>query len=114
MRSASKLFAYLLIAFGVWGSVLLGLFTFAFFTTHDRVFYALMGMVCGLGYGCIVCGGLLMWRFREPKRALVLRMRLDWRLKFVHFATLPALSEEAVTTLTTNLAPQLRVPMGRA
>jgi hypothetical protein len=55
-----------------------------------------------------------MYRHREPVRLFVQRLRLDWRLKLVLFATLLALVEEAITTGMTNLAPVFGVPLGRA
>jgi hypothetical protein len=60
----------------------------------------------GMGWGLIllwigVCG-ILMYRFREPIRAAVLRLRLGWRTKFILMATVLALIEEAITTTMTN------------
>ena len=55
-----------------------------------------------------------MYRFREPIRAIVLKIRFDWRLKFVLFATCLALTEEAITTTMTNLAPLFGVKIGEA
>jgi hypothetical protein len=53
----------------------------------------------------VVVGGPLNLRFREGIRALILRIRLGWRLKFALFCILLALLEEAITTSMTNLAP---------
>jgi hypothetical protein len=69
----------------------------------------LMGL--GLVILWIVLGGTLMRIFRNPLRD---RVRLDWRVKFVLFATLLALLEEAVTMAMTNLAPLFGVPLGAA
>ncbi len=55
-----------------------------------------------------------MYCFREPIRGAVSRFRLDWRLKFIVFATLLALTEEAITTTMTNLAPLFGVKVGEA
>jgi hypothetical protein len=104
---------YVLIVFGVWAGAILALFTLAFFTAPDPLFHALIGMASGLGYIWVVGGGLLMWRFRDSIRDFVRRIPLDWRLKFVLFATVLALTEEAITTTMTNLAPLFGVPVGR-
>jgi hypothetical protein len=63
----------------------------------------LMGL--GLVLLWIVLGGTLMRLFRDRVSAFVRGIRLDWRVKFVLFATLLALLEEAVTVTMTNLAP---------
>jgi hypothetical protein len=75
---------------------------------------AVLGMGWGLILGWILAGGLLMVRFRQPIREVVRRLPLDWRLKFVGFATLLALTEEAITTTMTNLAPVFGVRIGEA
>lgn len=75
---------------------------------------AVLLMGAGLVLLWVLLDGGLMFRLREPIRAAVLRIRLDWRLKFVLFATLLALLEEAVTTGMTNLAPLFGVPLGAA
>jgi hypothetical protein len=71
-----------------------------------------------MGWGLIVLwilvGGTLMWRFRDRIRALVLAVPWDWRVKFILFATLLALLEEAITTTMTNLAPLFGVAVGQA
>jgi len=112
MSTRHSLFTYLILLFGLWAGAALSLFTLAFCFAHDPILHALTGMAGGLGYIWIVCGGLLMWRFREPIRTQVQRIRLDWRLKFVLFCTLLALLEEAITTTMTNLAPLFGVPVG--
>ena len=77
-----------------------------------------MRAVLGMGWGLILLwigvGGMLMYRFREPIREGLLKIRLDWRLKFILFATFLALTEEAITTTMTNLAPLFGVKVGEA
>lgn len=80
----------------------------------DAVSRAAFGMVTGLIFLWIIVGGSLMYLFRDSVRAAVLKLRINWGLKFVAFATLLALIEEAVTTGMTNLAPAFGVPMGAA
>ncbi len=72
----------------------------------------LMGL--GLVLLWVVVGGGVMWMARDRIRAVVLSIPIGWQLRFVLFATLLALIEEAVTTTMTNLAPAFGVPMGRA
>ncbi len=71
-----------------------------------------------MGWGLIVLwvffGGALMVRFRDPIRVFVARIHVDWGLKFVLFATVLALLEEAITTSMTNLAPVFGVNIGEA
>ncbi len=71
-----------------------------------------------MGSGLVVVwvglGGTVMRVFREPVSNFVRSVPVDWRLKFVLFATLLALAEEAVTTTMTNLAPVFGVPLGAA
>jgi hypothetical protein len=62
----------------------------------------------------IFCGGALMLGFREPIRTFVLSIRLHWQVKFVFFATLLAMLEEAVTTAMTNFAPLFGAKVGEA
>ncbi len=77
-----------------------------------------MRAVLGMGWGLIILwigvGGTLMYRFREPIREAVLKIRLGWRWKFILFATLLALAEEVITTTMTNLAPLFGVKVGEA
>src|SRR5256885_1915045 len=58
--------------------------------------------VVGMGLGLVLlwvvlCGGS-MWRFRAPVCRFIQSVRLDWRLKFVLFCTVLAMTEEAITT----------------
>ena len=83
-------------------------------TWRNPVERAVLAMAWGLILLWIGVGGTLMYRFREPIRQAVLKIRLDWRLKFILFATLLALAEEAITTTMTNLAPLFGVKVGEA
>ncbi|HEY5909805.1 MAG TPA: hypothetical protein VJA21_04295 [Verrucomicrobiae bacterium] len=81
---------------------------------RSRITRAVLGMAWGLILLWVLLGGGLMVRFREPIRAFISRIPWDWRLKFVLFATVLALLEEAVTTTMTNLAPLFGVQVGAA
>lgn len=74
--------------------------------------------VIGMGWGVIIlwiilCGGL-MHLYRDQIRNFVLKININWQLKFVLFVTLLALLEEAITTTMTNLAPIFGVALGQA
>ena len=75
---------------------------------------AIISMAWGLVILWVFVGGVITLRYRENIRRRVQAITLDWRLKFVLFATLLALIEEAITTLMTNLAPLFGVRMGEA
>ncbi len=75
---------------------------------------ATVKMVLGLILLWIVLGGALMHHFRDRARACIRSIPLDWRVKFVLFATVLALIEEAVAVSMTNLAPFFGVKAGEA
>jgi hypothetical protein len=99
-------------ALGLWLLATTGAVT-ALNWQHSRI-RAMLCMGWGLILLWILAGGLLMHRFRDPTRDFVRRIRLDWRLKFILFATVLALVEEAITTTMTNLAPLFGVQPGEA
>lgn len=68
----------------------------------------------GLIFSWIVIGGLLQRRYREPVRKWIQSIPWDWRIKYVLFATVMALIEEAITTTMTNCAPLFGVKVGEA
>lgn len=70
----------------------------------DPVGRAGMRMVWGLIILWVCIGGSLMYFFRERVRSIVHRVDIHWQIKFVLFATLLALCEEAVTVSMTNMA----------
>jgi len=75
---------------------------------------AIIKMALGLILFWIVIGGTLMYRFREPISHWVRDIPLNWRIKFILFATALALLEEAVTVAMTNLAPVFGSQIGKA
>ncbi|MHB8521730.1 MAG: hypothetical protein ACYDH9_13355 [Limisphaerales bacterium] len=84
------------------------------FTWPDRRTRAVIGMGWGLILLWIGLGGAIMYRFRGQIRDWVLRIGMRWQIKFILFATLLALVEEAITTTMTNLAPLFGVKVGEA
>ncbi len=81
---------------------------------RDPVHLAVLKMGWGLILFWIVGLGSVMYRLRRPICGFVRRIRSDWRIKFILFATLLAMVEEAITTAMTNLAPLFGVPIGKA
>jgi hypothetical protein len=71
-----------------------------------------------MGWGLIILwiglGGSLMLYFRPRVQAFSARIPLGWRWQFILFATVLALTEEAITTTMTNLAPLFGVRIGEA
>jgi len=81
---------------------------------HAPIARAVLCMAGGLILFWILIGGFLAYRYRDPIKQAVQSLRWSWKLKFVLFATLLALIEEAVTTTMTNLAPRFGVKIGEA
>ena len=104
----------LIILLGIWLVFSTAIVLFIAVTVMRPNSRAVILMGTGLILLWVVLGGTLMWVFRNPLRGIVLGMRGDWRVKFVLFATLLALLEEAVTVSMTNLAPMFGVPVGAA
>jgi hypothetical protein len=75
---------------------------------------ATIAMAWGLIILWVLIGGTLMRCFRDRIRSAVQAVKVDWRLKFILFATALILIEEALTTTMTNLAPIFGVKLGEA
>jgi hypothetical protein len=105
-----------LIKFFIWlAGAQLALAVFIFLASrNDPVSHAIIGMGIGLYIFWIILLGLLMKKFRDPIKNFVEKIKLDWRLKFIAFATILALVEEAITTAMTNTAPLYGVTMAAA
>jgi hypothetical protein len=84
------------------------------FTWNNRIAHAEISMGTGLIVLWIFLCGSLMYIFREPIKSFVLSISWNWQIKFVLFATLLAMLEEAITTTMTNLAPVFGVKVGEA
>jgi hypothetical protein len=108
-RLAKTLFLILLAAW-------LGLSTAVIYVLNleNRVSHAVVSMGAGLVVLWVFLGGGLMFLFRGRIREAVLQLPGPWPVKFVLFATLLAMIEEAVTTTMTNLAPYFGVAVGEA
>ena len=99
---------------GIWLAISTSVVLLVALTAMGPNSRAVILMGAGLILLWVALGGSLMFTFRNRIREVVLGMRGDWRVKFVLFATLLALLEEAVTVTMTNLAPMFGVPVGAA
>jgi hypothetical protein len=99
---------------GIWLAVSTAVVLYIALTAMHPNSRAVILMGTGLILLWIVIGGTLMWANRERVHDFVLNIRGDWRIKFIVFATLLALLEEAITVTMTNLAPLFGVPVGAA
>jgi hypothetical protein len=113
--SPLRLLVILLAVYAFAGLALVG--SVAYLFGRDRVspvFRAVIGMGLTLNVVWTLTGGLLMLAFRDRARAAFQKIPLPWQVKFVLFATLLILLEEAVTVSLTNLAPLYGVKVGQA
>jgi len=103
-------------ALAVYSFCAVGIISFLILASDDADVHqkAVIKMALGLILFWIVIGGLLMYRYREPVRRCVRDIKLNWRIKFVLFATILALLEEAITVTMTNLAPVFGSQVGKA
>lgn len=106
--------ALLIKGLAVYSAVLISVVSFFILVGGEARTRAILMMGWGLLLIWVVLGGSLMLRFREPIAAFVRALPGDWRVKFVLFATILALLEEAVTTSMTNLAPLFGSRIGEA
>jgi hypothetical protein len=83
-------------------------------TMGNRLAHAVVSMGSGLVLLWVFGCGILMFLLRERVRAWVLLLPGNWQVKFVLFASLLALTEEAITVSMTNLAPLFGVQVGEA
>ena len=104
----------IIIAAGIWLGVSTSLLLVVALTGAAPNTRAVFLMGSGVILIWVLICGMLMWIFRDPIAGAVRRIRLDWRVKFVLFATLLAMTEELVTTGMTNAAPLFGVPVGAA
>lgn len=98
--------------FAAWCILVYVVFAAVAIAGGDVKMRAMAGMVSGLLLLWVVIVGTLMYFSRDRVKDLIRKIPLDWRLKFILFATMLALAEEAVTTGMTNLAPLFGVKLG--
>lgn len=103
-------------AIGIYSCCVVGLISCVILTSPESKSHekAIIRMALGLILFWIVISGFLMYRFREILADFVRGIGMDWRLKFVLFATTLALAEEAITVTMTNLAPLFGAEVGKA
>lgn len=100
----------------VYSICMVSLISFVVLTSDEMDVHgkAIIKMAMGLNVVWIVfCGSLMYW-FRKPVSRFVRGIRFNWRVKFILFATVLALLEEAVTVTMTNLAPLFGSQVGQA
>lgn len=98
----------------VYSCLAISLVSFVLLVGGDAREQAIIKMALGLIVIWVVIGGLLTLRFKERVTRFVRGLPGDWRAKFLVFATVLALMEEAVTTSMTNLAPLFGSRIGEA
>lgn len=96
----------------VYGICVTGLVTVAVWA--NPIQRAVLCMAWGLIVFWCFGMGLVSRYFKTPISNAVKRIPLSWRIRFVLFATVMALIEEAVTVTMTNCAPLFGVQVGQA
>jgi hypothetical protein len=111
----SRLPALLIKALAIYSTAVVWLIAFLVLAgSSDPTARAVILMALGLLLIWVVCGGSLMFLYREGIRARVLALPGSWQVKFVFFASGLLLLEEVVTTAMTNLAPAFGGQVGVA
>jgi hypothetical protein len=97
---------HLIKALAIYSTCIISLISFLILASDETDVHqkAIIKMALGLILFWIVIGGTLMYRYREPISGLVRNIPLNWRIKFILFATVLALLEEVVTVTMTNFA----------
>lgn len=105
----------LVMAIGVYSCLVLGRISFLILGSDaEPAQKAIIKMALGLNLFWVIIGGLIMVRFRDPIRDVILWIPLPWWLIFPLFCTVLALLEEVVTVAMTNLAPVFGAEVGSA
>jgi hypothetical protein len=107
---------HLIKALGVYSFCVVGVICCLILDSDDADVHqkAVIKMALGLILLWVVLGGVLMYRYREPLSRYVRNIPLNWKIRFVLFATILALLEEAVTVTMTNLSPVFGSQIGKA
>lgn len=113
-RSKRRILDRLVMFLALWNGFTTILVLVIAFLCGKPVMRALLLMVAGTSLLWIFLGGAMMIAFRDRLRERVRLLPIDWRITFVLFCTLLALTEEAVTTTMTHCAPLFGVPYGKA
>lgn len=101
---------------GVYSCCAVGLISLLILASPDADVHqkATIKMALGLILFWVIMGGTLMYRNREGIGNSIRNIPMNWRVKFVLFATGLALLEEAVTVTMTNLAPVFGSALGKS
>lgn len=102
-------------ALAVYSAIVVSLiFAAVILGSHDSRTRAILLMAAGLAILWVLIGGLLTLRYRDRVRRWILGIHLGWGWKFFLLATALSLTEEAITTTMTNLAPEFGSQIGVA
>ncbi len=104
-RSADRVTRRVLVAIGLYTVVLVSLLNLVVLAGGNTRERAIFFMADGMILLWVVLGGTLTALLRDRLVPVLVRIPLDWRLRFVLLCTSLALLEEVVTTTMTNLAP---------
>lgn len=96
-----------LLAVAVYSLLVIGILNFAFVPSNSAASRAIVLMADGLILLWIVIGGTLTPVLRKRLVPYLVRLPVDWRVRFVLLSTVMALVEEAITTGMTNCASLL-------
>lgn len=84
------------------------------FSREDKIAHAMISMGTGLLLIWVVISGTSMYLLRDKIKVFVQSIHINWQVKFVLFATVLAMFEEAIAVTMTNLAPIFDIEIGQA
>jgi hypothetical protein len=90
------------------------IFLLLFLTNSNTALSASSKMMLGLIIAWVMISGGIMYLLKDSIKQIVTKINLNWKIKFVIFATILALFEEIITTTLTNLAPVFGSTMAEA
>lgn len=98
----------------IYSVVVLSIVSFVVLPSDNSTGKAIIKMGLGFIFLWIVIGGTVMFLLRNKISKIIQKIPLNWKIKFILFATFLALVEEAITTTMTNLAPVFGSEIGVA
>jgi hypothetical protein len=107
----------LIILVGIYSIIVLSIVSFVLFFSGQEFpanEAAIVLMMLSAIFVWVILLGSLMYKFRDRFKSFFQSLPGKWQIKFVIFATIFALLEEAVTTTMTNLAPLFGSKIGEA
>jgi hypothetical protein len=104
---SDRIIRWILMAIGVYSVGLVSLINLVILRSGKTEERAIILMADGMILLWLVLGGAMTPWLRTRLVPRISSIPLDWRARFVLFATIMALTEEAITTTMTNCAPLL-------